>query len=107
MSLLILVLIALTKYKMMELLFLKICFIAAVSSIFWVEELAEPREGLLKAVHNYYPSVLKKPLNCPVCLSGWVSMAVIVFSAWFPLWVAIIGPPVSFFMTRLIQKIIY
>ena len=57
----------------MELLFLKVCFLSCCWGLFWVEKLAEPRDGLLKFVHKYYPKKLENALNCAVCVSGWFS----------------------------------
>ena len=95
----------------MELLFLKVCFLSCCWGLFWVEKLAEPREGLLKFVHKYYPKKLEGALNCAVCVSGWLSMfslcALSPFYGLILLPLALLAPAVCFVMVKGLEKLIF
>lgn len=52
---------------------LKICFLAACFSWVWVMKLTYER-GLLDFIPQYYPTKLRPVLDCPHCLSGWISI---------------------------------
>jgi hypothetical protein len=73
--------------------------------------LGEPREGLLKFVHKYYPKKLEGALNCTVCVSGWLSMVALCalspFYGLILLPLALLAPAVCFVITRALDRLIF
>lgn len=92
----------------MDYLFLKICFICSCWAIFFIDELTANR-GLLDFFPQYYPKWLQKPLSCPICLSGWLSMAIIlVYCNTFLSWVLVYqfaAPATTFVMVKVLYRI--
>lgn len=79
--------------------------------LFWVEKLAEPRDGLFKFAHKYYPKKLETALNCTVCVSGWLSMialcALSPFYGLILLPLALLAPAVCFVMVKSLERLIF
>lgn len=63
----------------MDLLFIKIVLFSCVFGSVYVDILTANR-GLLDFIPQYYPKILQRPLECNMCLSGWVAFFLSTFS---------------------------
>lgn len=63
----------------MELLFIKIILSSCVFGSVYVDILTANR-GLLDSIPQYYPKILQRPLECNMCVSGWIGL---FFSTFF------------------------
>jgi len=72
-------------------------FAVAIYSVFWVLNYSAGISVVVKNLTQNFPEKVKYALQCALCFSFWLSVAIVPFTQ-FPFWLILVAPAINLFL---------